>query len=65
MLLGDIDVGANELDYFAFAIDERMSHRMNVSCRTVWKIYAKIDFKVRFLPYRLVHHLGKPAPVFR
>ena len=64
VLLGDIDVGANELDYFAVATDERVSHRMYVSCRTVRKIYAKIDFKVRFLSHCLLRHFDNQMPVF-
>ncbi len=64
VLLGDIDVRTNQFDHFTVATDERMSHRMYVSCRTVRKIYAKIDFKVRFLSHCLPRHFDNQAPVF-
>src|SRR6266478_7059023 len=64
VLLGDINVRTNQLEHFTVFTDERMSHRMYVSCRTVRKIYPKIDFKVRFLSHRLPRHFDNQVPVF-
>src|SRR6201985_1627043 len=67
VLLGYIDVRANQLDNFTIVTDDRASHRMHMPDRTIRKGYSKIDFEVDFriaLPdgsIRHMHSVGRPV----
>src|SRR5882757_6711715 len=65
VLLGDIEMRADQFDHFAVAIDDGVPNGMYTPCRSVRKGYPKINFEVCFLLDSSGRRFDIAIPVFR